>query len=241
MAFLHLSVHYFLDPDFNPSTGVLSEEESRHAIKALRMQVGDTVKVGDGKGTQYVCEVTLIGKKQLITVVRDKSVVAKPLDPTTIALAPTKNTARYEWFLEKATEMGVDRIIPLETKRTERARLNINRCERIIHAAAKQSQQSHIPQFLPITGFSDMAGLSAEVMWVAHCIPAVERADIRSLLPKIAGKSRLVLIGPEGDFTPEEIEMAASWGFQGISLGENRLRTETAGIYAAALISAFRS
>jgi 16S rRNA (uracil1498-N3)-methyltransferase len=241
VAFLHLRVHYFLDPEFDPATGILSEEESRHAIKSLRMQIGDAIKVGDGKGTQYLCEVSLIGKKQLITEVLNKVVIPKPLDTTTIALAPTKNTARYEWFLEKATEMGVDRIIPLETKRTERARLNTNRCERIIHAAAKQSQQVHIPELMAITDFTELSGFSADVKWIAHCLPEMERKEIHSLLPVIAGKSRLVLIGPEGDFTPEEIEMATAWGFHGISLGDNRLRTETAGVFVAALISAFRS
>ncbi len=229
-------MNYFLDPQFDPLTGILSEDESRHAIKSLRINVGDHLEIGNGRGTRYRCVVRTIGKHQLILAVENQVDTPTPKFRIAIALAPTKNVSRFEWFLEKATEMGVDDLIALESKRTERSRLNEGRLERIILSAAKQSQRSFLPIFHGIVPFGKITSESKNTRFIAHCDTNFARTPLHEILPA-ASENILMLIGPEGDFTPEEIETAYAAGFQGISIGSNRLRTETAGVYCAAMAS----
>ncbi len=232
-------MNYFLDPTFDPHTGILNEEESRHAIKALRIHVGDVILVGNGKGLICEASVKTIGKNQLILQVESQKPTPAPIHRHAIAVAPTKNTARFEWILEKATEMGIDDIIALETKRTERTRINHNRSERIILAAAKQSQRSYLPTFQETVPFGKIATRTDGLRLLAHCDPNYSRTALHDLQP---GKPQnvLIMIGPEGDFNPKEIEEAFAAGFTGVSLGSNRLRTETAAVYAAAILSTWR-
>lgn len=232
-------MHYFLDPTFDPITGILNEEESRHAIKALRISVGDSIEIGNGRGNRYQCAVRIIGKNQVILAVESKIEIPAPQFRFSVALAPTKNASRFEWFLEKATEMGVDDIIALESKRTERSRLNDGRLERIIISAAKQSQRSFLPVFHGSVPFSKITTESKNIRFIAHCDTNFARIALHEARPA-EPENVLILIGPEGDFTPGEIEAAYAAGFQGISLGSNRLRTETAGVYCAAIASTWR-
>jgi len=237
VAFLILAVHYFLDPNFNPITGILNEEESRHAIKSLRLNAGDNVLVGDGIGNRYLAAINVIGKKELIVNVISTETFDLHLPKLTIAIAPTKNPSRFEWFLEKATELGVHQIIPISTKRTERPRFKHDRAERIIHAATKQSMRAFMPLFQKLTPLSDVLKTEIELKLIAHCDEDdSKRIEIKDVLKMSSAKEILILIGPEGDFTTDEITLAKENGFQPILLGRNRLRTETAGVFAAATI-----
>lgn len=227
-------MHYFLDSDFDPNTGILCEEESRHAIKSLRLTAGDEILIGDGKGKRYTATIRVIGKKELIVDLLSTEEFNLPLPKLTIAIAPTKNPSRFEWFLEKATELGVYQIIPVETRRTERPRFKHDRAERIIHAATKQSMRAFTPVLEKLTPISKVIEMDNPLKLIAHCDENTKRIHISDFSEKKASKDILILIGPEGDFTAEEIEKAKENGFQPVLLGRNRLRTETAGVFAAA-------
>lgn len=228
-------MHYFLDSAFDPNTGILCEEESRHALKSLRLAVGDEILIGDGKGKRYTTAIKVIGKKELIVDLISIENFEIPLPQLTIAIAPTKNPSRFEWFLEKATELGVYQIIPVETKRTERPRFKHDRAERIIHAATKQSMRAFTPVLEQLTRISKVLEMNNSVKLIAHCDESSKRVHISDFSRENSAKDILILIGPEGDFTPEEIEKAKENGFQPVVLGRNRLRTETAGVFAAAV------
>ena len=228
-------MHYFLDICFNPATGILNEEETRHAVKSLRVNVGDEILIGDGRGNRYRSSVTLIGKKEIIVAVLSTEKFHIPKPKLTIAIAPTKNPSRFEWFLEKATELGVYQIIPTETKRTERPRFKHDRAERIIHAATKQSMRAFTPILEQLTPIAKVLEMDTSLKLIAHCDENSERIHISDFSKQNVSNDILILIGPEGDFTPEEIAQAKESGFKAVALGENRLRTETAGVYAAAI------
>jgi len=228
-------MHYFLDNDFTPATGVLNEEETRHAVKALRINVGDEIRIGDGKGNRYHSRINRIGKKEIVVDILSREVFELPFPKLTIAIAPTKNPSRFEWFLEKATELGVYQIIPIETKRTERVRFRHDRAERIIHAATKQSMRAFTPHLEKLTPISKVLEMDASLKLIAHCDENSERIQISKFSEKNSVEDILILIGPEGDFTSIEIEKAIENGFQPVEFGENRLRTETAGVFAAAV------
>lgn len=229
-------MHYFLDPSFDPLVGILNEAESRHALKSLRLKEGDVIEVGDGKGNLYSSQIRTIGKSEIILDVLKTHSFEIPLPRLTIAIAPTKNPSRFEWFLEKATELGVYEIIPIETSRTERPRLKLDRAERIILSATKQCQRKHLPKLHSLTHFKDILKNKSEVKLIAHCEADSERVEFADFLRSASAKSILMLIGPEGDFTHDEIKVALDSGFRPVSLGENRLRTETAGVFAAAAV-----
>lgn len=228
-------MHYFLDIHFNPATGILNEEETRHAVKSLRIVEGDQILIGDGKGNRFHSSVKLIGKKEIIVDVLSVEKFKISDLKLTIAIAPTKNPSRFEWFLEKATEMGVYKIIPIETKRTERPRFKHDRAERIIHAATKQSMRAYIPELKDLTPISEILNQADTLKLIAHCDENDDRVELSQILKTQSAQDLLILIGPEGDFTPEEIAQAIENGFKPVALGENRLRTETAGVYAAAM------
>ena len=232
-------MHYFLDPDFIPSNGQLCEEESHHATRALRLSKGDQLLLGTGKGQIYTCTIAEVGKKTLHLEVLSEQIVGAPAPSIHLAIAPLKNTSRFEWFVEKATEIGADTIIPLLTHRTERPRLNTDRIQRLILAATKQSNRAWIPQLAPLTNFDEVIKNSKGLKLIAHCEDSYSRKPLRHCLPSGVPDSILIIIGPEGDFTPEEIETAYHRGFAGCDLGSNRLRTETAGIFCVSLLSGF--
>ena len=233
-------MHYFLDPQFDPQVGLLNADESRHAVKSLRLSPGELIEVGTGAGVRYICSVAKAEKNSLLLAVDETVEISRPEFTFSIALAPTKNASRFEWFAEKATEMGVSEIIPLQTARTERPRLNTGRLERILHAATKQSRRAYLPTLRPLTDFAEALKQGSGLNLIAHCESERNRQAITTALNQNGVGSVLILIGPEGDFTPSEIEAAAAAGFTEIDLGENRLRTETAGVYCAALTAGFQ-
>lgn len=227
----------FYAPDITFPLYTLSGEESVHCLKALRLGRGDELHLTDGRGNLYTAvieEPDLRGCTVRITHTHTE--YGKRGYGLTVAVAPTKNTERYEWFLEKATETGIDRIIPIECRHSERRILKRERGERIVASAMKQSLKAYCPRLDDLTPVESVLGMPFDgTKLIAHC-----REDgMREFIGHIVGKGEnvLILIGPEGDFSQEEVETARAAGFREISLGESRLRTETAALAAATIIS----
>ena len=228
----------FYDSDFTAPEYMLSEEESRHAVKVLRLVEGDTLHITDGRGSLYRCEVVSAHQKHcLVRVVEHFEEFEKLTYRLTMAVAPTKNIDRYEWFLEKATEIGVAEFIPLLSEHSERKVIKAEREEKVITAAVKQSLKAYHPVLADITPFSEVVCKNfAGRKFIAHCNDAVkEKKYLASTLHK--GEDVLILIGPEGDFSPEEVQLAVANGFEEITLGTQRFRTETAAVVAVDMVS----
>jgi len=219
---------------------MLDEDNSRHVVQVLRMKTGEFLQLTDGRGHLLEGEVVDAHKKQCRVAIREVRTIPPPWTNVTIAISPLKNTSRFEWFLEKATEIGVGSIIPLVCERTERQTIRVDRLRNILVSAMLQSQQAWLPVFHEPQPFSQLIARSAEPLkLIAHCLES-PRATVT-----LAGVVReqtapapgtLILIGPEGDFSPGEVETALSAGYLPVSLGQNRLRTETAGVVAATLL-----
>lgn len=234
-------MYLFYAPDFTPPRHTLPEEESKHCVRVLRLGVGATVHLTDGRGDLYACRITDDNPRGCTVEVTDVEHAYGRLPyRLTMAVAPTKNADRYEWFLEKATEVGVERIVPLETERSERRVFKPLRGEKVITAAMKQSLKAYRPELRPLTPFREAVEAPFEGRrFIAHCDAprtAAGRRFLGSLLRP--GESALVMIGPEGDFSPAEIDLAVANGFEEISLGSQRLRTETAAVAATVMVAA---
>ena len=209
----------------------LPEQESQHCVKVLRMKEGDKLTVTDGKGFFHECTLVHAHPKQCTVSIQNS--VEKPKGwgfRLRIAFAPTKQMERNEWFVEKAVEIGIDQFTPILCKYSERKEVKKERFEKIVVSAMKQSQQAVIPVIDEMISFDQFVEKSfAGRKFIAHCHPTPKVP-----LPKTyrKGEDVLILIGPEGDFSEEEIQKAIDLGFEPISLGENRLRTETACLVA---------
>lgn len=228
----------FYAADFTAPEYTLSEEESRHAVKVLRLVEGDTLHITDGRGSLYRCEVASAHQKHcLVRVVEHFEEFEKMPYRLTMAVAPTKNIDRYEWFLEKATEIGVTEVVPIVGEHSERKVIKAEREEKVITAAVKQSLKAYYPHLAEITPFAKL--VRAEFTgrkFIAHCGDAVkEKRYLASTLRK--GEDVMILIGPEGDFSPEEVQLAVANGFEEITLGTQRFRTETAAVVAVDMVS----
>lgn len=228
----------FYAADFTAPEYMLSEEESRHAVKVLRLVEGDTLHITDGRGSLYRCEVVSAHQKHcLVRVVEHFAEFEKLPYRLIMAVAPTKNIDRYEWFLEKATEIGVAEFVPLVSEHSERKVIKAEREEKVITAAVKQSLKAYHPVLAELTPFAKL--VKSEFVgrkFIAHCGDAVrEKKYLASTLRK--GEDALVLIGPEGDFSPEEVALAVENGFEEITLGTQRFRTETAAVVAVDMVS----
>ncbi|MBL0055795.1 MAG: 16S rRNA (uracil(1498)-N(3))-methyltransferase [Chitinophagaceae bacterium] len=218
------------------SSLVLSEDTSKHIVQVLRMQNGESLQLTDGKGQLFTAEITDNNRKKCAVSIRQTSKIQPPSSKVTIAISPVKNTSRFEWFLEKATEIGVSSIIPLICERTEKQHFRFDRLQNILLSAMLQSRQCWLPGLLEPRRFEELVKEKAEGYgkYIAHCEVANEKAALPLQLAK--SSHHLILIGPEGDFTPAEIQAALQNQFIPVSLGETRLRTETAGIVAATLL-----
>ncbi|WP_290795529.1 RsmE family RNA methyltransferase [Flavihumibacter sp. UBA7668] len=213
---------------------LLDEANSRHMVAVLRMQTGEGVQLTDGKGNLLQCRISEAHKKKAIVDLIKKEVLPPPVKKITIAISPVKNTTRFEWFLEKATEIGVSAIIPLIAQRTEKQQFRHDRMQQILISALMQSQQAWLPELIQPVRFADLIKQeNYSQKWIAHCLDT-ERKSLRTQIG--AGNNQLLLIGPEGDFTPQEIELALQAGFEAVTLGDTRLRTETAGLVGATLL-----
>lgn len=219
----------FYNKDFDVQQPALSEEESAHCVRVLRQKPGDQIHVVDGQGTLYKAEIREANpKKCSLKVIETIPEFGKRNHYIHLAIAPTKNMDRVEWMVEKAVEMGIDEISFLLTERTERRHLKIDRLEKIAVSAMKQSVKAYLPQINELVDYKKFIGqVSQEELYIAHLVEGERHSLYRTARP---GHSYCVLVGPEGDFSPQEVTMALQNRFTPISLGTNRLRTETAGI-----------
>ena len=214
---------------------ILSKEESNHVTKVLRKNVGDKINFTDGNGNLLVSEIIISDRRNTQVKVIEKISKKKQHNyHLHIAISPTKNMDRFEWFLEKSCEIGIDEITPIICERSVRRNLKQDRCKRILLSAMKQSLKYRIPKLNNAINLSDfICKKNEENKFIAHCEEGVK---IELTKKKIEGKT-LILIGPEGDFTPKEIKKSENNNFIPISLGTSRLRTETAGIVAVHTIN----
>lgn len=229
-------MHLFYTPDLKGELYYLDETESKHCIRVLRLNTNDQIQLIDGSGGFYTAKITDPNpKKCQIEIVESKNDFGKKNHYLHIAIAPTKNMDRFEWFLEKATEIGIDEITPILCEHSERKVLKTDRLEKVIISAIKQSIKAYKPKLNEITNFKDFICQNIESeKFIAHC-EENEKILLKNAYNK--HKNVTILIGPEGDFSPIEIELAKKNNFQEISLGESRLRTETAGIVACHTIN----
>ena len=228
----------FYAPEITTPLYTLPEEESGHCVRVLRLKEGDSLHITDGRGTLYRAVVEEAHHKHCtIRIVEEHPEWEKRPYSLTIAVAPTKNIDRIEWFVEKATECGIDRIVPILCDHSERKVVKTERLEKIAASAMKQSLKAYLPHIDPLTPVRDfLAEECNATKLIAHCEEDMERIFMGDVLRK--GDNVVVLIGPEGDFSKEEIEAARKAGFQEITLGNARLRTETAAL-AAAMFTSF--
>jgi 16S rRNA (uracil1498-N3)-methyltransferase len=227
-------MHLFYCPDIAGTAYTLPEEESKHCIRVLRLKTGDAIHITDGKGNMHECRIADDHPKRCsVEVVSTINTPFRSSSRLHIAIAPTKNIERFEWFLEKATEIGIDEITPLFCEHSERTVLKLPRLEKVIASAMKQSLKSRMPQLNEPCEFSDLikTGFPGQ-KFIAYCETGKEQHLNELLRP---ASDTLILIGPEGDFSPSEVEAAIAVGFVPVSLGESRLRTETAGVVACVI------
>ena len=224
-------MHLFYTPDISATVYQLDEEESKHCIRVLRLKIGDEVNLIDGKGGFYLAHIiSAHPKKTILEILEAQQDFSKRNHHLHIAVAPTKNIDRFEWFSEKATEIGIDEITPIICDRSERKEIKHDRSNRIITAAIKQSLKAYHPKLNSQTTFKEfISKASADAKFIAHCEDGFKN-EISANFQK--HQNYLILIGPEGDFSSQEIEYALQSGFVPITLGESRLRTETAALQA---------
>ncbi len=220
----------FYVPDVRPEME-LPADEAGHCIRVLRLREGDEVILSDGKGTFHNAVISCIaGKKCVVSVNSCERQAPLWRGNITIAYAPTKMMERNEWFVEKAVEIGVDRIVFLNTEHSERSVMNMDRIERIAVAAMKQSQKAYMPEICPVTPFRQFIASAGDCdRFIAHCENG-EKEHLAGIVT--SGNDMVTLIGPEGDFSHSEVEYALNCGFRPVSLGLSRLRTETAALVA---------
>jgi 16S rRNA (uracil1498-N3)-methyltransferase len=250
-----MALPFFYIPSYSAEQQevVLDEDNSRHAIQVLRMKTGDPLQLTDGKGALLTAAILDGHKKKCVVKVISAQTLPPKEQKVSIAISPLKNASRFEWFLEKATEIGVSEIIALICDRTERQHTRQDRLQHILVSALLQSQQTWLPVLRGPTPFSQWVK-EAEYAdrLIAHCLeeprPTEDLAAWRrrqitvgpptsaSAAPGPSATTSLILIGPEGDFSPEEVALALKEGFVPVTLGDNRLRTETAGVVAATLL-----
>jgi 16S rRNA (uracil1498-N3)-methyltransferase len=234
-------MHLFYTPELTPSTSTftLSEEESKHCIRVLRLAVGSSIVLIDGRGGWYKAEIIDDNAKRCsVQIVDVKIEHEKRSHYLHIAIAPTKNMDRLEWFVEKATEIGIDEISILECKNSERTVVKNERLQKVVVSAIKQSLKAYLPQVNELQNFKKFISTIADFKghkYIAHCYTNDNKKHLNELYQK--AQPVLILIGPEGDFTLEEVKMAEDSGFKQISLGNSRLRTETAALYACTAIN----
>lgn len=231
-----MQLPFFFEENF-PETDrfTLSENSSRHIVQVLRMGEGEKIQLTNGKGYMLIAEIILSHKKNAEIKVLEKIMVPQPEPNISIAISYIKNAGRFEWFLEKATEIGVSQIIPLICKRTEKNHFRDQRMKTILVSAMLQSRQAWLPVLANPIKINDLVSTAGfATRFIAHCLDE-EKKDLKDFISDKTS-SKLILIGPEGDFTPEEIECALASNFIPVSLGETRLRTETAGLVAAVLL-----
>jgi 16S rRNA (uracil1498-N3)-methyltransferase len=215
--------------DLNTESFFFNKEESKHIVKVNRKQSGDILLVTNGLGVLFTTEITLASDSKCTVKVISKKVAEKPNYNLHLVVAPTKMNERFEWFLEKATEIGITTITPIICDHSERKVINKERFEKIILAAMKQSNQYYLPKLNDAISFADfMTKSNNDTKLIAHCAEENEKKSLKEILQP--NENITVLIGPEGDFSPKEITLSIENKYRPVSLGKTRLRTETAAI-----------
>lgn len=224
-------MHIFYTPELSGKTYTLDETESKHCVRVLRLEKGDEITLVDGRGGFFSAEISDPNPKRcVVNLTKSELNFGQRNFQVHVAIAPTKNMDRIEWFLEKATEIGVSRVTPLLCRHSERKEIKHDRLEKVMISAMKQSLKAYLPQLDELTKFSDFVRQPFEGQkFIAHC--EEQHRELLKNAIKLDG-NYLILIGPEGDFSSEEIRMAIDAGFVPVSLGDSRLRTETAGVVA---------
>jgi len=222
------------------NVAILNEDESLHCVKVLRHKVGDIIRVIDGNGTRAIGKIEAAHAKQCAVSLTEKEVVTQTRNyKIHVAIAPTKNIERIEWFVEKAVEIGVDEISFIKCKNSERTVIKDDRLKKVAEAAVKQSQQAFIPKLNSLVDFKEFIKKdNADVKLIAHC-EKESKQHIKQYIT--SNKSFTILIGPEGDFTKDEIALALSSSYLPVALGDSRLRTETAGLFACGAFASINS
>lgn len=228
---------FYIPEDTGSHQLELDEETSRHIVQVLRMQTGEPLHLTNGSGLFMSCTIQAVHKKSCIVHIEKRSGIPPPSTPVSVAISLVKNSSRFEWFLEKATEIGVSEIIPMICERTEREKFRKDRMNAICISAMLQSRQCWLPLLREPQAFSTVIAESQPGnRYIAHCEAGQPRNSLTNF--RNEGTTTRILIGPEGDFSSREIAAALAQGFISISLGDTRLRTETAGVVAAALLKA---
>ena len=228
-------MQYFFANSIVGNTIRFDIDEAQHLRKTLRKRTGDQVQVLDGKGSVYDARLELEHKKEVTAQILNTQRQAPDQYQLQVAVAPTKNQSRMEWFVEKSVELGIHRFTPLITRRTERSRLRLDRLYRIAVSALKQSGRTWLPVIDEAIELETLLSVcQAEQRYIAHCV-SDDAPHLGAIVQ--SGGSSLVLIGPEGDFTSDEIDMALKYHFSEISLGPHRLRTETAGVFVTSIFA----
>lgn len=231
-------IRFFYVPDAG-NVDELPQEEATHALRVLRLKAGDSINLMDGIGNFYLAEVTLATNKRCLYEIKE----CLPQLPAWrgkvhLAIAPTKMMERIEWMAEKATEIGFDELSFLNCKFSERKTLRVDRIDKIVVSAVKQSHKAWKPLVNDMVAFKEfIAQPRGGRKFICHCYEEVEKTDFFAELQKETGEENdvTVLVGPEGDFSIDEVNMALAYGYKSVSLGKSRLRTETAGLLAVAM------
>lgn len=233
-----MALPFFYIPEFGPSQKeiVLDEDTSRHVVQVLRMKEGERLNLTDGKGNLIIAEIIEDHKKHCSVKVIDSRFTPHSSRKITIGISLLKNANRFEWFLEKATEIGISEIIPLICERTEKQKFRYDRMKGICISAILQSQQCWLPILHEPKQFNHLAieHFGNEQKFIAHCDESKDKKQLSTFQPL---NHSTILIGPEGDFTKQEIELAIQNNFIPVSLGETRLRSETAGVVASVILT----
>jgi 16S rRNA (uracil1498-N3)-methyltransferase len=226
-----MQLFYLPEIDSGMEEVVFSKDESRHLVQVLRKREGDTVTATNGRGLEVELQITSASPKSATASVLERKLHGAPSPRIHMAVAPTKMNDRFEWFLEKATEIGVDRFTPLICERSERRKVKLDRFQRVVDSAAKQSLKRFFPIVEPPMDFGTfMAKYGHKQGYIAHCMEGKKSELFKAIE---TSPEHIVLIGPEGDFTPAELELALEKDYVPVGLGQQRLRTETAAVVAA--------
>ena len=231
-----LPFFYFNEYNISQKEIVLDEDTSRHVVQVLRMKEGEKLNLTDGQGNLISAEIADAHKKHCLVKIINSQLATHVSRKVTIAISLLKNTSRFEWFLEKATEIGVNEIIPLICERTEKQKFRYDRMKGICISAMLQSQQTWLPVLHEPKQFSHMTiePFDNQQKFIAYCEESGQKNNLSTFQPF---NHSTILIGPEGDFTIQEIELALQNSFIPVSLGETRLRSETAGVVASVILT----
>jgi 16S rRNA (uracil1498-N3)-methyltransferase len=232
---MNLPFFYIENFQQEQKTVILDESTSKHIVQVLRMKEGKSLNLTDGKGNLLTAEIVVTNKKHCEVAIRGTRHEAQGTRKVSIGISLIKNSSRFEWFLEKATELGINEIIPMICERTEKEKFRKDRMQNVMISAMLQSQQCWLPVLQePVEYKKVMERSSQQQKFIAHCLEQ-EKRNLSDVINENLS-SQIILIGPEGDFTREEVDLALQHHFIAVTLGETRLRAETAGIAAATLL-----